>query len=40
MILQIKSFNASDLGTYKCVSTNSLGHAEGTVRFYGKYNVN
>ncbi|KAH1012333.1 hypothetical protein HUJ05_011508 [Dendroctonus ponderosae] len=34
MSLLIKSFSAKDVGTYNCVSTNSLGKAEGTLRLY------
>ncbi|XP_060526304.1 lachesin-like [Cylas formicarius] len=34
MWLIIKSFAARDVGTYNCVSTNSLGRAEGTLRLY------
>lgn len=36
MRLTIRSFSANDVGTYHCVSTNSLGRAEGTLRLYGK----
>lgn len=36
MRLTIRSFSSSDVGTYHCVSTNSLGRAEGTLRLYGK----
>ncbi|XP_046400586.1 lachesin-like [Ischnura elegans] len=32
--LTIRSFNKRDIGTYTCVSTNSLGRADGTVRLY------
>ncbi|GFG28149.1 hypothetical protein Cfor_08243, partial [Coptotermes formosanus] len=32
--LTINQFSRGDLGTYMCVSTNSLGHADGTVRLY------
>ncbi|KAG4069649.1 hypothetical protein HA402_014672 [Bradysia odoriphaga] len=35
MTLIIRSFSVSDVGTYHCVSTNSLGKAEGTIRVYG-----
>lgn len=35
MRLTIRSFSANDVGTYHCVSTNSLGRAEGTLRLYG-----
>ncbi|XP_030755581.1 leucine-rich repeats and immunoglobulin-like domains protein 1 isoform X2 [Sitophilus oryzae] len=34
MWLVIKSFSNKDVGTYNCVSTNSLGKAEGTLRLY------
>lgn len=36
MKLTVRSFSSSDVGTYHCVSTNSLGRAEGTLRLYGK----
>lgn len=34
MFLTVRSFSISDVGTYHCVSTNSLGRAEGTLRLY------
>ncbi|XP_012135417.1 lachesin isoform X2 [Megachile rotundata] len=34
MWLLIKGFTEQDVGSYKCVSTNSLGKADGTVRLY------
>jgi hypothetical protein len=34
--LTINQFSRRDQGIYMCVSTNSLGHADGTVRLYGK----
>lgn len=37
MWLVIRSFSSADIGTYNCVSTNSLGRADGTLRLYGKY---
>uniref|UniRef100_A0A182FSJ5 Ig-like domain-containing protein n=1 Tax=Anopheles albimanus TaxID=7167 RepID=A0A182FSJ5_ANOAL len=36
MRLVVRSFSAADVGTYHCVSTNSLGRADGTMRLYGK----
>ena len=36
MQLQIKDFQESDVGVYTCISTNSLGKSDGTIRFYGK----
>lgn len=32
----IKAFDQSDVGTYNCISTNSIGNSEGTLRVYGK----
>lgn len=34
--LTISDFNTEDSGTYTCVSTNTVGKAEGTIRLYGK----
>ncbi|XP_014256804.1 lachesin-like isoform X2 [Cimex lectularius] len=34
MWLVIRAFSSSDIGTYNCISTNSLGKAEGTLRLY------
>ncbi|XP_073987625.1 lachesin-like isoform X2 [Rhodnius prolixus] len=34
MYLTIKDIHKSDLGGYKCVSKNSIGDAEGTIRLY------
>merc|ERR1719468_1148590 len=34
MQLQIRDFQASDVGVYTCISTNSLGKSDGTIRFY------
>ncbi|CAO1441295.1 unnamed protein product [Diamesa tonsa] len=34
MRLIVRSFSPQDVGTYHCVSTNSLGRAEGTLRLY------
>lgn len=39
MRLTIRSFSPTDVGTYHCVSTNSLGRAEGTLRLYGKSQI-
>ena len=36
MQLQIRDFQASDVGVYTCISTNSLGKSDGTIRFYGE----
>lgn len=37
MRLIVRNFAQSDVGTYHCVSTNSLGKAEGTLRLYGEW---
>ncbi|XP_013183885.2 lachesin [Amyelois transitella] len=34
MTLVVRDFSKSDIGTYNCVSTNSLGKSEGTLRLY------
>ncbi|XP_055694883.1 lachesin [Lutzomyia longipalpis] len=34
MRLVVRAFSHTDVGTYHCVSTNSLGRAEGTLRLY------
>jgi len=34
MQLQIRDFQESDVGVYTCISTNSLGKSDGTIRFY------
>ncbi|KAJ1522305.1 hypothetical protein ONE63_002602 [Megalurothrips usitatus] len=34
MSLLIRSFQEDDIGVYNCVSTNSLGRAESTIRLY------
>ena len=39
MKLIVRKFSPADVGTYHCVSTNSLGRAEGTLRLYGKWNL-
>lgn len=36
MYLTVKDIHKIDLGGYKCVSKNSMGEAEGTIRLYGK----
>jgi len=36
MMLTIRSLSAADYGSYKCVTKNSLGEAEGSMRIYGK----
>ncbi|RZF48606.1 hypothetical protein LSTR_LSTR011237 [Laodelphax striatellus] len=35
MRMIIHDFEESDIGTYNCVATNSLGRSEGTLRLYG-----
>uniref|UniRef100_A0A182N0P2 Ig-like domain-containing protein n=2 Tax=Cellia TaxID=44534 RepID=A0A182N0P2_9DIPT len=36
MTLVIRKLHKSDMGGYKCISKNSIGDAEGTIRLYGK----
>lgn len=35
--LAIQRVTSSDYGTYKCVSKNSLGDTEGTIKLYREY---
>ena len=37
MTLTIDSLSEPDFGLYRCVSKNSFGEAEETIRVYGKY---
>lgn len=37
MKLTIRSVTPADFGTYKCVSRNSLGDTDGSIKLYGKY---
>lgn len=36
MVLTIKTLQKSDFGGYKCISKNSIGGIEATIRLYGK----
>ena len=36
MVLVIRKIQESDMGGYKCISKNSIGDAEGTIRLYGE----
>jgi neurotrimin len=37
MILVIRKLHKADMGGYKCISKNSIGDAEGTIRLYGEF---
>lgn len=37
MTLVVKKLQKSDMGGYKCISKNSIGDAEGTIRLYGEW---
>jgi len=37
MKLTINSVGQNDFGAYKCVSKNSLGDTDGTIKLYRKY---
>lgn len=39
MRLTIRDLGQSDFGNYKCISKNSLGETEGSIRLYGKHAV-
>jgi hypothetical protein len=36
MRLTIKNLQSGDFGNYRCISKNSLGETEGSIRLYGK----
>lgn len=36
MKLTIRTITASDYGTYKCISRNSLGDTDGSIKLYRK----
>lgn len=36
MKLTIKNLSVGDFGNYRCISKNSLGETEGSIRVYGK----
>lgn len=37
MTLVVRKLQKSDMGGYKCISKNSIGDAEGTIRLYGEH---
>lgn len=37
MMLTIKNFNELDAGIYTCISSNTLGRANSTIRLYGEF---
>lgn len=37
MRLTVRSLQAQDFGNYRCISKNSLGETEGSIRLYGKF---
>ena len=39
MRLKIKKVGRSTFGTYSCISKNSLGDTDGTIKLYRKYNA-
>lgn len=39
MTLVIRKLQKSDMGGYKCISKNSIGDAEGTIRIYGEFKL-
>ena len=36
MVLTVKGLHKGDIGSYKCISKNSLGEVESNIRIYGK----
>lgn len=39
MKLTIKGLSMGDFGNYRCISKNSLGETEGSIRVYGKCGI-
>lgn len=39
MKLTIKNLQVADFGNYRCISKNSLGETEGSIRVYGQWNL-
>lgn len=39
MKLTIKGLSVGDFGNYRCISKNSLGETEGSIRVYGENNI-
>lgn len=37
MKLTVRGLNSKDFGNYRCISKNSLGETEGSIRLYGKH---
>ncbi|KAL1462697.1 hypothetical protein WDU94_014511 [Cyamophila willieti] len=37
MKMTVRNLESKDFGSYKCISKNSLGETEGSIRLYGEY---
>ncbi|KAL1122099.1 hypothetical protein AAG570_003505 [Ranatra chinensis] len=37
MKLTVRNLTSKDFGSYRCISKNSLGETEGSIRLYGKH---
>lgn len=39
MKLTVRNLQTGDFGNYRCISKNSLGETEGSIRLYGKFKI-
>lgn len=39
MKLTVRNLQSGDFGNYRCISKNSLGETEGSIRLYGKFKI-
>lgn len=37
MMLRVRNFDRTDVGSYRCIAKNSLGEVDSNIRIYGKW---